>query len=267
MGDTAHLRTVLSQTDMSQPAIQSSAAAMMKFYDKNAAPLTVSEWRSQLQSCRPDQLLPLLYVANEVLQTSKRNRGPKFLEAFAEVLGSSLRFICERDRSIVEKVRRTAKIWGDRQVYSPRFVGQLLGGLEDLRGGGSSSGGGGPPLTSSALPSAASSAPAATTSTTAKRSVTDDEDDRPAPALRRLALALVLLRTRTRTMTTINSRRPSVPARANPSCPLIFPPRPRQRRADPPPNVAGAQHLPVPTTAVLRPLKRPRGADRPRRRR
>ena len=177
MGDTAHLRTVLSQTDMSQPAIQSSAAAMMKFYDKNAAPLAVSEWRSQLQSCRPDQLLPLLYVANEVLQTSKRNRGPKFLEAFAEVLGSSLRFICERDRSIVEKVRRTAKIWGDRQVYSPRFVGQLLGGLEDLRGGGSSSGGGGPPLMSSA-PSAASGAPAAASSTTAKRSVTDDEDDK-----------------------------------------------------------------------------------------
>ena len=121
MGDTANLRSLLSQTDMSQPAIQSSAAAMMKFYDKNAAPLAVSEWRSQLQSCRPDQLLPLLYVANEVLQTSKRNRCPKFLEAFAEVLGSSLRFICERDRSIVEKVRRTAKIWGDRQVYSPRF--------------------------------------------------------------------------------------------------------------------------------------------------
>mmetsp|Transcript_28359 Transcript_28359/g.82037 ORF Transcript_28359/g.82037 Transcript_28359/m.82037 type:complete len:479 (-) Transcript_28359:593-2029(-) len=186
MGDTASLRTVLSQTDMSQPAIQSSAAAMMKFYDKTAAPLAVSEWRSQLQSCRLDQLLPLLYVANEVLQISKRNRGPKFLEAFAEVLGSSLRFVCERDRSIVEKVRRTAKIWGDRQVYSTRFVGQLLGGLEDLRGsgggGGSSSGGGGGPPPTSSAPSTASSASAAAASTLAKRSVTDDEDDKTAGA-------------------------------------------------------------------------------------
>eukprot|EP00563_Minutocellus_polymorphus_P013413 CAMPEP_0181064662 /NCGR_PEP_ID=MMETSP1070-20121207/24314_1 /TAXON_ID=265543 /ORGANISM="Minutocellus polymorphus, Strain NH13" /LENGTH=452 /DNA_ID=CAMNT_0023144979 /DNA_START=155 /DNA_END=1513 /DNA_ORIENTATION=+ len=211
MGDTASLRTVLSQTDMSQPAIQSSAAAMMKFYDKTAAPLAVSEWRSQLQSCRLDQLLPLLYVANEVLQISKRNRGPKFLEAFAEVLGSSLRFVCERDRSIVEKVRRTAKIWGDRQVYSTRFVGQLLGGLEDLRGsgggGGSSSGGGGGPPPTSSAPSTASSASAAAASTLAKRSVTDDEDDKT------------------------DSHRPSVPARVNPSCLLIFPPRPRRRRA------------------------------------
>ena len=181
MGDTANLRNLLSQTDMSQPAIQSSAAAMMKFYDKNAAPLAVSEWRSQLQSCRPDQLLPLLYVANEVLQTSKRNRGPKFLEAFAEVLGSSLRFICERDRSIVEKVRRTAKIWGDRQVYSPRFIGQLLGGLEDLRGGGggtSSSNGPSPAVTA---PSTAS-APAAASASEKKRSVTDDEEDPSGPS-------------------------------------------------------------------------------------
>ena len=184
MGDTANLRNLLSQTDMSQPAIQSSAAAMMKFYDKNAAPLAVSEWRSQLQSCRPDQLLPLLYVANEVLQTSKRNRGPKFLEAFAEVLGSSLRCICERDRSIVEKVRRTAKIWGDRQVYSPRFIGQLLGGLEDLRGGGGgTSGSSSGPSPVATAPSTTSAPPAASASVgEKKRSVTDDEEDHSDPS-------------------------------------------------------------------------------------
>ena len=179
MGDTASLRGALSQTDMSQPSIQASAAAMMKFYDKNAAPLAVSEWRSQLQTCRPDQLLPLLYVANEVLQISKRNRGPKFLEAFAEVLGSSLRCICERDRKIVEKVRRTTKIWGDRQVYSPRFIGQLLGGLEDLRGGG---GGSDPPPTASAPSASAVGTPAADAAAEKKRSVTDDEDEHASDA-------------------------------------------------------------------------------------
>jgi len=174
MGDAATLREKLSKTDMSQPGIQGSAAAMMKLYDR-AAPLAVSEWRAALQTCRLDQLLPLLYVANEVLQTSKRNRGPKFLEAFGEVLGSSLRFICERDRSIVEKVRRTAKIWGDRQVYSTRFVGQLLAGLEDMRGGG------GGAASSPSPPKAASSSPSAAPSTASaadekKRSVADEEE-------------------------------------------------------------------------------------------
>jgi hypothetical protein len=33
----------------------------------------------------------------------------------------------------VEKVRRTAKIWGDRRVFSQRFVADLLNGLEGFR--------------------------------------------------------------------------------------------------------------------------------------
>ena len=47
-----------------------------------------------------------LYVANEVLQNSKRNRGTKFLEAFSPALSSSLEFMVKTDPSIVEKVRR-----------------------------------------------------------------------------------------------------------------------------------------------------------------
>ena len=131
MGDATSLRSKLTATDLSAPAIQSSASAMMKFYD---SPTTaVTEWRNVLQSCQTSQLLPLLYVANEVLQTSKRNRGTKFLEAFGPVLGGSLRFICERDPSSTEKVRRTTKIWGDRRVFSLRFVGDVLAGLEGYR--------------------------------------------------------------------------------------------------------------------------------------
>ena len=97
----------------------------------------VSEWRSVLQTASSSQYLPLLYVANEVLQTSKRNRGSAYLEAFSPVLGSSLQFICGRDHSAVEKVRRTVKIWGDRRVFSMRFVMEVLGGLEPYREGGS----------------------------------------------------------------------------------------------------------------------------------
>ncbi len=97
--------------------------------------LAVSEWRNVLQSCQNSQLLPLLYVANEVLQTSKRNRGNKFLEAFGPVLGGSLRYMCERDPKSTERVRRTAKIWGDRRVFSLRYVGEILAGLESFRNG------------------------------------------------------------------------------------------------------------------------------------
>ena len=83
MGDSS-LRAKLAATDLTPPEIQASASGMIKMY--NNPSLAVSEWRNVLQSCRTSQLLPLLYVANEVLQTSKRNRGNKFLESFSEVL-------------------------------------------------------------------------------------------------------------------------------------------------------------------------------------
>lgn len=130
--DSATLRSILAKTDGSAPAIKNSAGAMMRLYDTSAG-VAVSEWRNALQTCKPHQLLPLLYVANEVLQNSKRNRGTKFLEAFSPVLGASLILMVQRDESILEKVRRTVKIWADRRVLSVRFVNELLQGLEPYR--------------------------------------------------------------------------------------------------------------------------------------
>jgi hypothetical protein len=130
------LRSLLKRTNLTTPAIQGAAGAMMKHYDKSAG-LAVTEWRNALQQAREDQYLPLLYVANEVLQNSKRNRGNKFLEAFSPILGQALIFISQRSSAAtVDKIRRTIKIWGDRRVFSVRFVNELLKGLEPYRSGG-----------------------------------------------------------------------------------------------------------------------------------
>lgn len=137
MSDASTLRSVLKRTDLAAPAIQSAAGAMMKHYDKSAG-VAVTEWRNALQQAQEEQFLPLLYVANEVLQNSKRNRGNKFLEAFSPILGQALIHISQRSSaSTVEKIRRTVKIWGDRHVFSVRFVNELLKGLEPYRNGGS----------------------------------------------------------------------------------------------------------------------------------
>jgi len=121
-------------------------------------------------------------VANEVLQTSKRNRGSKFLEAFSPVLGSSLMFIVGRDRSVVEKVRRTVKVWGDRRVFSMRFVMDLLAGLDNYREGGSGVANVMKQQSPSASAAASSPKPSSSSASSDKRSsVTssdnDDDDD------------------------------------------------------------------------------------------
>eukprot|EP00934_Nitzschia_sp_Nitz4_P007729 Nitzschia sp. Nitz4//scaffold179_size51476//21451//22833//NITZ4_006926-RA/size51476-processed-gene-0.42-mRNA-1//1//CDS//3329539216//7719//frame0 len=148
MSDASTLRMLLRQTDGSAPSIQQAAAAMMKHYDKSPG-VSVVEWRNALHQARLDQHLPLLYVANETLQTSKRNRGNKFLEAFSPILGQALAFVCQENPSVVEKVRRTVKIWGDRRVFSLRYVTELLKGLDRYRDGPPSSSSPALPLRSS----------------------------------------------------------------------------------------------------------------------
>jgi hypothetical protein len=104
--DSASLRAILLKTDNTLPSIQRSSAGMLSHYDRIPS-IAVDDWRQCLATCNTEQLLPLVYVANDVIQISKRNRGNKYLEAFSPVLGSSLRLACNRDRSIVEKIRRT----------------------------------------------------------------------------------------------------------------------------------------------------------------
>jgi hypothetical protein len=141
MANASSLRSLLQRIDGSEPAIRNTASAMMKHYDTTAV-VAVTEWRNCLSSATRDQILPLLYVTNEVLQISKRNRGSKFLEAFSPVLGQSLIIMCKKDLSQTERIRRTVKIWGDRRVFSVRFVQELLKGLERYRTEGDEGGSG-----------------------------------------------------------------------------------------------------------------------------
>jgi hypothetical protein len=64
MSDTTTLREWLRRVDSTAPSIQGAAAAMMKHYDRSPQ-VAVTEWRNALHSADPEQLLPLLYVANE----------------------------------------------------------------------------------------------------------------------------------------------------------------------------------------------------------
>jgi len=131
------LLSELQRVNATAIAIQGAASAMMKHYERSAK-VAVNEWRNALQTVDKSQLLPLLYVCNEVVQISKRNRGNNFVVAFGDgdVLLSALAHICRKtDAQITEKVRRTVKIWGDRGVYSYNFVNRIMGELEQYREG------------------------------------------------------------------------------------------------------------------------------------
>jgi CID domain len=136
------LRERLRTVDASAPSIQGAANAMMKHYDRATTSIAVNEWRNALfTTTATTQYIPLLYVANEVLQNSKRNRGNKFLESFSPILSQSSIYMVQQLHQHssttavqdVEKIRRVIKIWSDRRVFSTRYVNEVLAGLEPYR--------------------------------------------------------------------------------------------------------------------------------------
>ena len=91
------------------PSIVGASVVMLALYDQDLS-VGVNVWHYCIVVCKKEQLLALVNVANEVLQTSKKTRGNDFLQAFSPVLGKSLRIACERDPSNVEKIRRVGKL-------------------------------------------------------------------------------------------------------------------------------------------------------------
>ena len=110
------LKETLSQVTDIRKLIREAAAEVMSFDNQPFAAAEV--WMYSVQSCYTGHLLPLVYVANEVLQVSRTTLGTIFLEAFGFFLCTALPIACQKERSIVDKVRRTILIWKERRVYS-----------------------------------------------------------------------------------------------------------------------------------------------------
>ena len=88
---------MLLKTDITETSILKSSTGMLSHYDHDPS-IAVDDWRACLAKFNAKQILPLVYVINDVIQTSKMDRGPKYLEALSPALGSSLRLACNRDR-------------------------------------------------------------------------------------------------------------------------------------------------------------------------
>jgi hypothetical protein len=95
----------------------------------------VAEWMRHMATTAPDSQLALIYLANDVLQSSKLGQEPAihalFHRAFGLVLTKSLAIIGARGLAVVPKIRRVVNIWKDKQVFSAEDVEQFLQSLDD----------------------------------------------------------------------------------------------------------------------------------------
>ncbi|KAA8546856.1 hypothetical protein F0562_003285 [Nyssa sinensis] len=89
-------------------------------FHRTKAELVVATWDKQFHSSQMVQKVPLLYLANDILQNSKR-KGNEFVSEFWKVLPTALKDIVEKgDDPGKNVVSRLVDIWDERRVFGSR---------------------------------------------------------------------------------------------------------------------------------------------------
>lgn len=86
-------------------------------FHRSKAELVVSTWSKQFHNAEIIQKVPLLYLANDILQNSKR-KGNEFVTEFWKVLPAAIKDLTEKGDDYGKNVvSRLVNIWEERRVF------------------------------------------------------------------------------------------------------------------------------------------------------
>ncbi|XP_078429649.1 ENTH/VHS family protein isoform X2 [Wolffia australiana] len=113
--DELILADKLSKLNNTQQCIETLSHWCLLHREK--AEVVVRTWDKQFHSAQKDQKVPFLYLANDIIQNSRR-RGNEFVAEFWKVLPAALKEVAEvgddRAKSVVS---RLVNIWEERKVF------------------------------------------------------------------------------------------------------------------------------------------------------
>ncbi|XP_068637163.1 uncharacterized protein [Aristolochia californica] len=96
-------------------------------FHQHKAELVVETWSKQFHSSENEKKVPFLYLANDILQNSRR-KGTEFVSEFWKVLPSALKDVAKHgDDRGKNALNRLVSIWEERKVFGSRARG-----LKDL---------------------------------------------------------------------------------------------------------------------------------------
>lgn len=84
----------------------------------------VNSWLNVLKRVKVEHRLILFYLANDVIQYSKRKKI-EYVESWGTALQKATTLV--RDDKVKQKILRIFKIWEDRSIYSEEFIADLCG--------------------------------------------------------------------------------------------------------------------------------------------
>ncbi|XP_078508246.1 regulation of nuclear pre-mRNA domain-containing protein 1B isoform X3 [Lissotriton helveticus] len=123
------LEKKLMELSNSQQSVQTLSLWLIH-HRKHAGPI-VTVWHRELRKAKSSRKLTFLYLANDVIQNSKR-KGPEFTREFEMVLVDAVSHVSrEADEGYKKPLERLLTIWQERSVYTSDFIQQLRLAIED----------------------------------------------------------------------------------------------------------------------------------------
>ncbi|XP_053574556.1 regulation of nuclear pre-mRNA domain-containing protein 1B isoform X2 [Bombina bombina] len=117
------LEKKLSELSNSQQSVQT--LSLWLIHHRKHAAVIVSVWHRELRRAKSSRKLTFLYLANDVIQNSKR-KGPEFTREFESVLLDAFTHVSsEADDGCRKPLERLLHIWQERSVYSSEFIQQI----------------------------------------------------------------------------------------------------------------------------------------------
>ncbi|KAM4705666.1 regulation of nuclear pre-mRNA domain-containing protein 1A [Rhinophrynus dorsalis] len=123
----AALEKKLSELSNSQQSVQT--LSLWLIHHRKHSRVIVTVWDRELRKAKPNRKLTFLYLANDVIQNSKR-KGPEFTKDFAPVIVDAFKHVSsETDESCKKHLGRVLSIWEERAVYTNDVLTQLKAAL------------------------------------------------------------------------------------------------------------------------------------------
>ncbi|XP_073443871.1 regulation of nuclear pre-mRNA domain-containing protein 1A isoform X2 [Dendrobates tinctorius] len=119
----AALEKKLSELSNSQQSVQT--LSLWLIHHRKHSGVIVSVWDRELRKAKPNRKLTFLYLANDVIQNSKR-KGPEFTKDFAPVIVDAFKHVSsEADEGCKNHLGRVLSIWEERAVYENDILDHL----------------------------------------------------------------------------------------------------------------------------------------------
>ncbi|XP_051527564.1 zinc transporter 4-like isoform X4 [Myxocyprinus asiaticus] len=117
------LEKKLSELSNSQQSVQT--LSLWLIHHRKHSKTIVKVWYNELKKAQVSRKLTFLYLANDVIQNSKR-KGPEFTHDFAPVIVDAFKHVSsEGEESCKKHLSRVLSIWQERAVYENDVLDKL----------------------------------------------------------------------------------------------------------------------------------------------